>query len=353
MRPGQGCSVLFGAVVFALFSADGMGQSQGSIADPAPVVVFQGKPIYEHEFAAADQKQLQNMKEQIYTVELRGLHGVLDKRLIEAEAKKKGITVEQLFQSEVASKVPDPTDEQVKEYYAQRQAQHKERGFDAVKDEIRRGMRDVEIQKAEGVYVRGLMLSAVNDGELSFVLTPPKADLPIDATRLRGDTAAAITIVEFSDFSCGSCKATESTISALLKKYPGEIKISYRDFPLRTLRPQAELAAEASRCAGEQGMYWEYHDMEFLNTDKLGRDDLMSYGRKLKLDEAKFDECLSSGRFRTKVEQDLQLGIRAGVVAAPSFFVAGRFVSGDQPQVVFEKIIDDELTWARKKDPAH
>jgi protein-disulfide isomerase len=337
--------------VCILVSATALGQ--GAPVTSSSAAVFEGQPIYEQEYSKEDQAQLRNMRQQLYAVEMRALHKVLDKRLIEAEAKRKGITVEQLFQTEIVAKVPDPPEDKVREYYTQRQSQYKGQPFEAVRDQILHGMKDLEIQKSEGVYVQSLLQKAVSDGELSFLLTPPKADLSIDATRLKGDTAAPITIVEFSDFSCSECKAADSTMNTLLAKYPGKIKISYRDFPLRISHPQAQLAAEASRCAGEQGMYWEYHDLLFANADKLSHDDLMADARKLKLDETKFGTCLSSGNYGQQVEQDLLLGNRVGVVTAPSFFVAGTFVSGAQPAAAFEKIIDDELAWAGKKDSAH
>jgi protein-disulfide isomerase len=340
-------------VIWLLFSAGVFGQGNAAPESPQPVVIFNGQPIYEQDYLKDDQTQLRNMRQQVYAVEMRGLHKVLDKRLIEAEAKRKGMTADQLFQAEIVAKVADPPEDKVKEYYMQRQSQYKGQPFETVKDQIQRGMKDVEIQKVEGIYVQGLLQKAAVNGEISFMLPPPMEEIPIDATRLRGDIAAPITIVEFSDFSCSSCKVAESTMKALLAKYSGKIKISYRDFPVTMVRPQAQIAAEASRCAGEQGMYWEYHDLLFENVDKLGRDDLAGYARKLKLDDAKFDACLSSGHYGQQVEQDLQLGNRAGVVAAPSVFVAGTFVRGDQPQSVFEKLINDELTLVGKKDSAH
>jgi protein-disulfide isomerase len=115
---------------------------------------------------------------------------------------------------------------------------------------------------------------------------------------------------------------------------------------LKQLHPQAELAAEASRCAGEQNKYWEYHDLLFARPEKQDRDGLMEDARTLKLDETKFEACLSGGRFKTQVDQDVQLAIRSGVVATPGFFVNGTFLNGAQPAAAFERIIDRELSAA-------
>lgn len=108
------------------------------------------------------------------------------------------------------------------------------------------------------------------------------------------------------------------------------------------------MAAEASRCAGEQGKYWEYHDLLFADPDQQNRDDLTGHARQLKPDDKAFDACLDSGRYRPQIEQDVQMGARNGVFSTPAFFVNGTLVNGAQPGATFEKIIDQELSSAAK-----
>jgi protein-disulfide isomerase len=202
----------------------------------------------------------------------------LDQKLVQAEAKKKGLSAEDLVKSEVDSKAADPFEDQVRAYYQAHQGQIN-RPFDDVKEKIWQGLKDQEIQKARVVYIQGLMQQAVNDGGLVVLLRPPKVEMSFDPARLRGNAKAPVTIVEFSDFSCPYCRKAESTINELLAKYRGKVKVGFRDFPLRQIHPQAQLAAEASRCAGEQGKYWEYHDLLFANPDKQGRDNLIEHAR--------------------------------------------------------------------------
>ncbi len=83
------------------------------------------------------------------------------------------------------------------------------------------------------------------------------------AERLRGDPNAVITIVEFADFQCPYCKQTEATLNDLLERYPGQVRLAFRDFPLGSIHPYAEKAAEAARCAGKQGKFWDFHDALF------------------------------------------------------------------------------------------
>jgi len=345
-------AALSATFVCVLLSSYVSAQEKSSSQTQKPVAVVDGQPIYEDQFPAEDQAQLQRMMVQVYAVRLRALHVVLDRKLVEAEAKKKGVSTEELLQSEVISKVADPSDEQVKAYYESRQGEMKE-PFDSVKDKIRQGLKDQEISKARVAYLQGLVQQAMNDGELVVLLSPPKVELTVDPARLRGDPNAPIAIVEFSDFSCPYCRKAESTMSELLAKYPGKVKVGYRDFPLKQLHPQAQLAAEASRCAGEQGKYWEYHDLLFASSTKQTREVLIEDARTLKLDDKEFDACLSSGRYKLQVDQDIQLGSRGGVVATPGFFINGTFVNGAQPSAAFEKIIDEQLSTSSQKHIAN
>ncbi len=330
----------------ALCAAPAVAQTQNQPG--SPLAVFDGQPIFESQLPSEDQAQLLKMSQQIYGVELRAVHAVVDRKVVEAEARKRGLTVEELFAKEVTSKIADPTDEEVSAYYEARIATNR-KPFEEVKDAIRQNLKAIAVQKARTAYIQDLVQQAVVDGSLTLTLSPPKVEIGVDPTRLRGDAKAPVTIVEFSDFSCSFCRGAEEILNQLLEKYKGQVRFSYRDFPLRQMHPQAELAAEASRCAGEQGKYWEYHDLLFANVSKQDHAGLMAHAATLKLNDHDFDQCLTSGRYRSQVDQDTQLGIRSGVVATPGFFVNGRFINGAQPIETFEKAIDEELSNAIRK----
>ena len=129
----------------------------------------------------------------------------------------------------------------------------------------------------------------------------------------------------------------------LLTKYSGRVKIAYLDFPLREIQPQAQRAAEAARCAGEQGKFWEYHDALYAEQSKLDGAELLTRARALNLDQKSFQSCLDSGKFKSKIEADLEQGRKVGVAGTPGFFVNGVFLSGALPPADFEKIIDIQL----------
>ena len=210
--------------------------------------------------------------------------------------------------------------------------------------------RRVALKQTELPETRQQYLKRVREHpETSTPLHPGKADVSLDPARLRGSPQAPVIIVEFSDFQCPFCRKVQPILKNLLAKYEGRVNLTYRDFPLRGMHGQAELGAESARCAGEQDKFWEYHDLLFENPDKLSRSGLMELARNLKLDEKQFDGCLSGGKYRAKVEEDLQRGIRAGVLGTPGIFINGILLSGAQPEAAFERVIESELAVAKKR----
>jgi protein-disulfide isomerase len=334
---------LLGCFAFFYLSPFAAAQDKNPPPTPELLAVFAGQPIYENQLPASEQAQLQRMMQQVYGVRRRALQTVLTQKLLEADAKRRGLSIEDLIKSQVDSRVADPSDDEVDAYYRSHQSQINQ-PLDEARDKIRQQIKNGNIQKARATYVQGLMEQALNDGGLVVLLRPPKVAVPPDPARVRGDAQAPVTIVEFSDFSCPYCRQAEATMKELLEKYRGRIKLAYRDFPLRQIHPQAQLAAEASRCAGEQDKYWEYHDALFANPEKQGHGDLIGYARALELDEMQFAACLDSGRYKPQIERDIQMGAGSGVSATPGFFVNGTFLGGAQPLAAFEKVIEDELT---------
>ncbi len=346
-------SLLCLAVTLFAFAA----HAQSSTAPPpaqtpsqeSPVAIVHGEPIYESQFSAAAASQLQRMELQVYAVKRNALGAIVNQKLLQAAAKKKGVSIDELLKSEVDAKVPDPTADEVSAYYQQHQSQINQ-PFDAVKDQIKASLKQQRVNQALYQYLQALTQAALESGDLVVLLHPAQVNVPYDPARLRGDPKATVTIVEFSDFSCPFCRQAEPNIREVLAKYPDKVKLGYRDFPLSQIHPNAELAAEASRCAGEQGKYWDYHDLLFSNpAEKQDRDSLIEDARGLGLDAAKFSVCLSSGQYKPQIQSDVQMGMRAGVVGTPGFFVNGIFVDGAQPAAVFERLIDQELAKANQK----
>lgn len=166
----------------------------------------------------------------------------------------------------------------------------------------------------------------------------------------KGDADAPIVLVEFSDFQCSFCASFFRETLPVLEEYieSGELKIVYRDFPLQSIHPHAQIAAEAAACANEQGKFWEYHDLLFINQPSIPTAPLSQWATDLGLDTAAFDSCLASGKYREEVQADLAAGLAAGVTSTPSFFLGhadgrGELIRGAQPPAIFAQQIDTLL----------
>src|SRR5262249_24992375 len=134
----------------------------------------------------------------------------------------------------------------------------------------------------------------------------------------------------------------------------GKVRLVLRDMPLEAIHPQALKAAEAARCAGEQGKYWEMHDRLFANQGALQRKDLSGHAQALGVDVAQFDKCVDSSVETAKVRQDTTDSARAGARGTPTFYLgltepnsselrAVRIIRGAVPYATFKEAIDGLL----------
>ena len=132
-----------------------------------------------------------------------------------------------------------------------------------------------------------------------------------------------------------------------MREYGGRVRLVYKDFPL-DFHAGARPAAQAARCAGLGGRYWEYHDLLFVAQPDFGREDLVRYADRIGIDRAAFVACLDGERFRDAVEQDVREGLALGVTGTPTFFVNGRRLVGLLPVEDFRDAVRVALAEAGK-----
>lgn len=330
-------------LAFLLCSSLGLAADAAQVAGQAkqkePLAVVGGQPIYDDDVLPLVQGQVFQLRLQEYELKRKALDTLVDQRLLDAEAGKKGIPSEELIAQEVDTKIAEPTDAELQALYVVQREQIN-RSFEDVKPQLQQLLKRAKLQQARQDYYQRLRQQA----GVTILLQKPKVEVAADPSRLRGSPNAEVIIVEFSDFQCPYCRAVQPTLKSLLAKYGGRVSLAFRDFPLNEIHAQAASAAEASRCAGEQGKFWEYHDLLFENPAKLNREGFLEHARNLKLEAAQFESCLSSGTYKRQVEEDRQMGIRAGANGTPGFFINGNALSGNQPQDAFEKVIGAELS---------
>jgi protein-disulfide isomerase len=168
-------------------------------------------------------------------------------------------------------------------------------------------------------------------------------DIPIANSYTIGPSDAPITIVEFSDYECPFCRRWHAEVyEPLLAAYPGKIKLVYRNLPLTSIHPDAQGAAEAAMCAGEQDVYWKYHDKLFSG-ETLGNTVYLQYAQDLGLNMATFQSCLNDHKYQEAIQKDSDFAINLGIRSTPTFFINGLAIVGAQPLDVFKQVIDKEL----------
>ncbi len=192
---------------------------------------------------------------------------------------------------------------------------------------------------------------------------PGVVSASIDDDPVLGDKNAPVTMIEFSDFQCPFCrKFWTETLPSIKSEYidTGKVKFVYRDFPLTSIHPIAEPAAEAAECVRDQygeDAFWKMHDKIFQEgnildggdpltgpvrgTVQFTSEDLKAWAKELGYN---IDSCLDSGKFKSEVQKDSSDAVAAGGQGTPYFVINGKPVSGAQPFSAFKQVIDAELS---------
>ena len=258
----------------------------------------------------------------------QAIQHLIDEQLLKEEATKKGVTLSRLLEDASESdaiarlaNLPAP-----------------------VKRLAGSGTTALDAQEQARIR-QALIVSLRRKADIRISL--PRVELPVlevDASgdRRLGSDRAPITIVEFSDFQCPYCQKSVGILKELRRLYGERIRFIYRDYPGPN-HPHAPQAAAAARCAGEQGKFWEYHDLLFDRQSSDKGWDFISLSKELGLQQSAFEVCLNSGRFREQITKDLQDGLKLGVTSTPTFFLNGRPLVGAQPLANFQALINTLL----------
>jgi protein-disulfide isomerase len=319
-------------------------------AQPAPaagpVARIAGEAIYDQDLTPLISGQLLQLRTQEYDLKVSAIEFLASQRLLEAEAKSKGLTTDALMEQTVYKNLAAPAAAEIEAYYLAQKESIK-RPLAEVRPQVEQAFIQARRQQAKLEYLDELRKKS----NVAILMQRPKSEITVDVTRVKGNSDAPVTIVEFSDFQCPYCKSAQPAIQEVLAKYKDKVRLGFRDMPLRQIHPQAQQAAEASRCAAEQGKFWEYHDLLFAS-QQLDPATLAAQAGKAGLNAEQFQSCVKGDKYKPMIENDLQLGMRAGVNGTPAFFVNGQLISGNQPAAAFETIIDQELAAHAAKEPS-
>jgi protein-disulfide isomerase len=316
-------------VALCVFSIPAVGQNDSSV-----VAEIAGRKITADELAQKEAGKLLQAEYKYYLAERDVLDQYIDDQLLEMQAKKEGVTLDELFKRHVAIHVPDPTEDQLKFYYEGVQT---DETYESARSHIIETVHDLRTKKARDAYIADLR------GQYGVVveLAQPSAHVDVTGAPRLGSENAPVQIIEFADYECPYCQKVNEDLARVREQFPNQVSLVYKDFPL-PMHPLAAKAAVAARCAGAQGKFWEYHDSLF-QTKKLQASDLKQQAAALKLDTTAFNQCLESGEQIATVKKDAEEAHRMGLQGTPSFFINGHFMTGSIGFIKLRETVMQEL----------
>ena len=331
MKAGQVASSM---VIGLCFAAGSVLYGQAADAPLQVVATVSGADLTLVDLQQDEGGKLLQAEYQYYLNERKALEELIDNRLLADEARRKSLSLAQLLEAEVYKGVKDPTEDQLEVYY---EGLDTKDSYQSVREDVLQHIRELRRTKARAAYVEQLRKQA----KINIRLMPPSAQVDVAKAYARGDANAPVVLVEFADYQCPYCQTVNPQIQQLKKEYGDNLTVIFKDFPL-PMHHGSEKAAEASRCAGEQGKFWEYHDVLFYSK-QIELDALKEHARVLKLDGDRFDTCLDSGSEAGAVKKDLDEAKSLGLTGTPSFFVNGHFFSGVVDYAALKDIVNQQL----------
>ncbi len=310
--------------------------------DEQIALVLDGREISVGELNEQMQEQfldefLRQPEDRQYEMRESAVRELIQRHVVEAEAAKKSLTPDALFEEVTANAAPVSV-EDVTTWYKQNEARLGGAPLDAIAPQIEQMLGQERKSAAWNEFIDP-KLAALS---WEMVLAPPRQE--VEATRLvRGPVDARITLVTFSDYQCPYCISSGKVLADVLAKYPEDVRLVHRHFPLDQIHPFARPAAEAAMCADEQGQFWPFHDAIFALNGRIDETSFDSIAGEIGLDGATLDRCIEEGRFKDYVENDARAGEAAGVTGTPAFFVNGIPMKGARDVADLSRVIDGEL----------
>ena len=320
--------------------------SSGSVSGDTVVVTWNGGELSYAQATEPVQGKLKQMLgdylTEKYQLERQSLDQAINEKLLEAEYKKQGLTsIEELLKKEIESKVAQPSDKEIEEFYEQVKSRLRGMSLEEAKPMIIQQLSGSQQQELFQVYIADLQKAYGVKVSLPFPEIP-RADVSADDDPFMGPADAPITIIQFAEYQCPYCGKAGESVKQVMEEYEGKVKMVFRDFPL-SFHDRAVPAAVAANCAGEQGKYFEMHDQMMANQRSLTEEDLTKYATNISLDLDKWKTCRKDPKHEAEVKKDMADGAAVGVSGTPAFFINGIMLSGALPFSQFKEIIDREL----------
>lgn len=277
------------------------------LSDLDPAIAI---PLYE-ELSQSHEKQMQLLKSAALQLHI--------KRVAQAQNK-----TEQTVSNELLT-TTEPTDDEINEFWNINSARI-QRPFSDVREDIK-----AFLFQQKSTQQRDLLLASLEkSGDLVFSPSLPESpvvSIDTDGFPTKGDQQASVQVVEFADYQCPHCQSASNVMKEIYKKWDGQLKFTYMDFPINRSGISRRVA-EGAVCAGQQGKFWEYHDTAFEQQASLNMQWPEEAAKTLNLDTEAFKTCISSPTTMNKVKKSENSALAAGVRSTPTFFVNGVKIEG-------------------------
>ncbi len=305
-------------------------------SDPV-VAEFSGTKVKASEAFGAVKTRLFDLEDEIFRTKEQAVNEFVEQKLLEMEAAKQKMSVEQLLEKEAGGAAQEVSDKEIETFLTSKGLNLKDPRIR--KDDVRDYLKYRQKFEKRQAYV-GKLRESAHVKLLIKEPESPKLSPLVEGFPTWGNSKAPVTIVEFSDFQCPFCSRAVPTIERIKKEYgPDQVKIVFRDMPLPS-HDRANPASNAAHCANEQGKFWEMHDVLFENQTKLSDNDLKDYAKKVGLDLLKYDDCYGKKTHQALIDKSKTEAEKLGISATPSFVINGVLLQGAQPFEKFKEKID-------------
>jgi protein-disulfide isomerase len=281
--------------------------------------------------------RIYDLENRIYQLRRQRLDQLITQIVLEKIASERSTTRQELVDKEILAKGVEVSREEIDRNYEENPQLRT--NWNGSEDELKQKIAE-SIARQKGIQqVIEYSLSSANKYGLKIQIEPPpmpvvQIDPGIDPATGPGDAKA--TVIEFSDYQCPACRQSHANVKEIRSKYPDAIRWVFKDYPMKQ---ESRTAAEASRCAGEQGKFWDYQDLVFFGEPDLSSELLTGYARDLGLDMNAFTQCFETRKYRQEVQNNLDEGSRIGISMTPTYVINNKMISGGPPLEEFVRLI--------------
>jgi protein-disulfide isomerase len=338
--------ILPSVISFGIEQAIGVASTNSILPDREVVAHIGERSITLGEIDHGTRLSLNQIDWKRYEIRLQWLKN----ELLAMEAASQGVTVEELKKKNIDDAVTVSEEEIQKVYESNKKGPLAKVPYEKAKKQLSTLLMKEKKRLRSKEFLEQLKQSY----NFSFSLPKPLSLVVDDNPRQgpeKGPAEATVTVVLFTDFECPFCAKAYRQIKNLLVRYPQDIRMVFRHFPLE-MHKNALTAAYAAACAHLQGKFWPYADLLFKNQGNLGPKELYDYARQIGLDMEKFKQCMESELGKEIVDADVAEGVEFGIHSTPALFFNGHFIKGAPKPRHIQFLLDQYLpTPDKPEDP--